>query len=81
VHFVNKTKSNKTKTKEISLKVQIFKYSYRPNYREKKMLGPLFGDFEPQKTNFRIGRLNNEEKRLFYFDLKILLPIQGQLLA
>jgi hypothetical protein len=32
------------------------------------------------KTHFRIGRHENKEKRLFYFGLRILLPIQIQLL-
>jgi hypothetical protein len=32
------------------------------------------------KTHFRAGRLENKEKRLFYFGLSILLAIQIQLL-
>jgi hypothetical protein len=32
------------------------------------------------KTDFRKGRHENKEKRLFYFGLRILLPIQIQLL-
>jgi hypothetical protein len=32
------------------------------------------------KSHFRIGRLDNKEKRLFYFGLMILLPIQIQVL-
>jgi hypothetical protein len=32
------------------------------------------------KTHFRAGRHENKEKRRFYFGLRILLPIQIQLL-
>jgi hypothetical protein len=33
-----------------------------------------------QKTHFRAGRQENKEKRLFYFGMRILFPIQIQLL-
>jgi hypothetical protein len=36
--------------------------------------------FGPKKTRFQAGRHENKEKRLFYFGLRILLPIQIQLL-
>jgi hypothetical protein len=32
----------------------------------------------PQKTHLRIGGHENKEKHLFYFGLRILLPIQIQ---
>jgi hypothetical protein len=42
----------------------------------------LFCDFSflAPKSPFRIGRRENKEKRLFYFAIIILLPIQIQLL-
>jgi hypothetical protein len=49
----------------------------------KKSCGPYFCDFSlfwASKTDFRKGRHENKEKRLFYFGLRILLPIQIQLL-
>jgi hypothetical protein len=39
-----------------------------------------FSFFWALKTRFREGRHENKEKRLFYVGLKILLPIQIQLL-
>jgi hypothetical protein len=39
-----------------------------------------FSLFRSLKTHFRAGRHENKEKRLFYFGLKILLPIQIQFL-
>jgi hypothetical protein len=39
-----------------------------------------FSLFWAKKTLFRAGRHENKEKRLFYFGLRILLPIQIQLL-
>jgi hypothetical protein len=39
-----------------------------------------FSLFWAQKTYFRTGRHKNKENRLFYFGLRILLPIQLQLL-
>jgi hypothetical protein len=35
--------------------------------------------FGAPKTDFRIKRYENKEARLCYFDLRILLPIQMQL--
>jgi hypothetical protein len=39
-----------------------------------------FGLFWAQKTHFRTSRQENKEKRLLYFGLRIILPIQIQLL-
>jgi hypothetical protein len=35
-----------------------------------------FSLFLAQKTNFRIGRHESQEKYLFYFGLRIFVPIQ-----
>jgi hypothetical protein len=42
------------------------------------MLFSLF--WAQKKTLFRAGKHENKEKRLFFFGLRILLPIQIQLL-
>jgi hypothetical protein len=49
---------------------------------KKKIVGPYlvtFSLFWAPKTHFHVGRHENKEKRLFYFGLRIFLPIQIQL--
>jgi hypothetical protein len=43
------------------------------------LIGEFFSFLGP-KTHFRVGRHENKGKRQFYFGLRILLPIQIQLL-
>jgi hypothetical protein len=64
---------------EISIAVLIF-YSHFDLHEDKKMV--LFCDlsFLAPKSPFSKGRRENKEKRLFYFAIIILLPIQIQLL-
>jgi hypothetical protein len=40
----------------------------------------IFSLFGPQKTHYWAGRHESKEKCIFYFGLRILLPIQIQLL-
>jgi hypothetical protein len=51
--------------------------------KREKIGGSYFVNFSlfwTQKTNFQVGRHANKEKHLLYFGLRILLPIQIQLL-
>jgi hypothetical protein len=59
-----------------SVKLRIF-YTHIDLFEE-KFVFTLFTvvNFGPKKTHFRAGRHENKEKRLFYFDLRILMPIQ-----